>query len=93
MQQLFEKLEEIAQLLKQQNLQQKELLTFEEGCEYLGFKCSYLYKLTSNNEIPYYTPTGRKIIFKKSELTEWALRDRNATREELVEQPLKTIVR
>ena len=79
-------MDEIAQLLKQQNLQQKELLTFEEGCDFLGFKPSYMYKLTSSNEIPYYTPSGRKIIFTKAELTEWALRNRNATRDELVEQ-------
>jgi excisionase family DNA binding protein len=83
---LFRTLDEIAALLRQQNLQQKELLTFDEACEYLGFKPSYLYKKSAAGELPSYTPTGRKLIFRRSELTEWALRNRRATHEELNQQ-------
>lgn len=55
-------LEEILDLLRQQNLQQKELLTFDEASQYLGFKPSYLYKMTASGELKSYCPTGQKLI-------------------------------
>lgn len=86
MHKIYVKLNEIAELMRQQHLQQKELLTFEEACEFLGFKPSYLYKKTAAGELPCYAPTGRKLIFRRSELTDWALRNRRATQEELNQQ-------
>jgi excisionase family DNA binding protein len=52
-------------------VQGEEFLTFEQGSEYLGFSTSYLYKLTSQNIIPFYRPSGKKIRFKRSELDAW----------------------
>lgn len=93
MHKVYLKLSEIADLLRQHNLQQKELLTFEEACEYLGFKPSYLYKKTAAGELPSYAPTGRKLIFKRSELTEWALQNRRATQQELCQQATNYITK
>ena len=61
---------------------EKEFLTTKETAAYLGMALSYLYKLTSKKSIPFYTPTGKKIYFKKSELDEWMNRGRVATNEE-----------
>ena len=61
---------------------EKEFLTTKEAAAYLGMALSYLYNLTSKKSIPFYTPTGKKIYFKKSELDEWMNRGRVATNEE-----------
>ena len=61
---------------------EKEFLTTKEAAAYLGMALSYLYKLTSKKSIPFYTPTGKKLYFKKSELDEWMNRGRVATNEE-----------
>ncbi|TKK71451.1 helix-turn-helix domain-containing protein [Ilyomonas limi] len=49
---------------------QKEILTFEEACIYLGRSASSMYKLTSARLIPHYVPTGKLIYFKRTELDE-----------------------
>ena len=43
-------------------------LTAQQAANFLGVKISYFYKLTSENKIPFYNPTGRKILCKVSEL-------------------------
>jgi len=52
---------------------QKPVLTMNEAEIYTGLKKSYLYKLTSTNEIPHYKPRGKKIYFKREELIAWCL--------------------
>lgn len=52
---------------------EKHVLTFEEGCNYLGYKKSYVYKLTSAKIIPFSKPNGKKIFFDKAKLEEWML--------------------
>lgn len=64
-------------------LLQKEILTFEEGCIYLGRSASSMYKLTSGRMIPYYVPTGKLIYFKRSELDTWALQHKRKSKEEI----------
>jgi len=56
-----------------QNEYEKRVLTFEEGCEYLGFKKSYVYKLTSAKIIPHSKPNGKSIFFDKAKLETWML--------------------
>ena len=51
----------------------KHVLTFEEACEYLGFKKSYVYKLTSAKIIPHSKPNGKTIFFERKKLEEWML--------------------
>jgi excisionase family DNA binding protein len=54
-------------------LTEKRVLTFEEGCEYLGFKKSYVYKLTSSKILPHSKPNGKTIFFDREKLEEWML--------------------
>ena len=50
----------------------KQLLTIDEACEYINYEKSYVYKLTSQNKIPFIKPRGRKFLyFRRSELDEW----------------------
>lgn len=61
----------------------KDELTTKEAAMYLGISVSTLYKKTMNNEIPFYRPLNRHIYFKRQELSQWILRNRNATDEEM----------
>lgn len=66
-----QQLNRIEALLKKQNALTKEVLTLEEVAEYLQLSKSCLYKMTSNKEIPYYVPGGKKIYFRRSEIDNW----------------------
>ena len=76
-------LKEIKELLKIQNIQQKEILTIEESSEFLGLSVSRLYKMTSNKEIPHYKPGGKKIYLNRKELEQWVLNSRVASNNDL----------
>ena len=63
---------------------EKNYLTLKEAAAYIGTTPNYLYKLTGQqHRIPYYSPTGRKTLFKRSELDEWIERSRISTKEEI----------
>jgi excisionase family DNA binding protein len=51
----------------------KKVLNIDEACEYLGFKKSYVYKLTSAKIIPHSKPNGGAIFFDRAKLEEWML--------------------
>ena len=57
------------------NLENKTVLTFLEFCSYANISKSYAYRLTSENRVPHYKPTGKKIYFKKTEVDEWLLQN------------------
>ncbi len=65
---------------------QKEILTFEEACIYLGRSTSFMYKLTSGRLIPYYVPNGKLIYFKRTELDEWVLHNKRNSIEEIEQE-------
>ena len=44
---------------------QNRVLTFEQGCNYLGYAKSYVYKLTSSGILPYSKPNGKSIFFDR----------------------------
>jgi excisionase family DNA binding protein len=67
----------------------KIVLSFDEGCKYCNISRSKMYKHTSNKNIPYYKPEGKLIFFKKDELDEWLLRNRQSTNEELEREAAK----
>jgi excisionase family DNA binding protein len=54
-------------------MERQRVLTFEEGCRYLGYKPSYVYKLTSGGVLPFSKPRGGKIFFDREKLDEWML--------------------
>ena len=64
-------LQQIKQFIKEQSILRKEILTLEEITWYLGLSKSSVYKLTSKREIPFYSPGGKKLYFKKSEIDNW----------------------
>ncbi len=53
----------------------KEVLTFEETCDYTGISRSNLYKLTASGNIPHSKPNGKMIFFEKRKLNNWLLRN------------------
>ena len=55
------------------DLQNNKVLSFEQGCEYLGYKKSYAYKLTSAGILPFSKPNGKKIFFDREKLESWML--------------------
>ncbi|MBC3539811.1 helix-turn-helix domain-containing protein [Rufibacter sp. H-1] len=81
-----ERLANIEKALEKSLILQKEVLTQEEVVIYTGYSSSYLYKLTSSNSIPHYKPLGNKLYFKRAELDEWMLSNRNKTVEEIKEE-------
>lgn len=78
-------MEHIKEVLDKILEQIRPTLNFNEGCKYVGISPSSMYKHTSTNNIPHYKPEGKLIYFKREELDEWILRNRQSTREELAE--------
>ena len=67
-----ERLDRIERLLTNS----KDVLTFEEACEYMGVSRSFLYKLTSRRQIPHSKPNGKMIFFEKKKINAWLLQNR-----------------
>ncbi len=61
----------------------KEVLTFEETCDYTGITRSYLYKLTAAGTIPHSKPNGKMIFFEKKKVNKWLLQNPRKTKEEI----------
>lgn len=71
----------------------KDVLTLEEACSYCGISKSYMYKLTSAQQIPHFKPRDRLIYFKKSDLESWLLQNRVSTRKEIESQATLHIIK
>lgn len=56
-----------------EQITQNRVLTFEQACDYLGYKRSYMYKLTSAGILPYSKPNGKSIFFDRQKLEAWML--------------------
>ena len=76
---LNERLERLEQLTL---LAAKEALTIDDAALITGLKKSHLYRLTSDNNIPFYKPRGGRIYFHKRELQDWMLQNRQPTHAE-----------
>lgn len=59
-----------------------KVLTFEQGCQYMGYKKSYVYKMTSNGILPFSKPNGKKIFFEREKLEAFMLRNASKSHEE-----------
>ncbi len=90
---LLEKLQDIEQLIRAQNLNLKEMLNFNEACRFLDLSASYLYKLTSRGDIPHYKPEGKKIYFHRKELIAWMKRNRISSNNELINIAINKVLR
>lgn len=85
---ISDRLERIENLL----LSQKNVLTFDEVAAYTGLSKSYLYKLTSRSDIPFYRPNGKQLYFNKDEIDSWLLRNRVKTNAEIQEEASTFVV-
>lgn len=56
---------------------ENKFITIKEVAEYLGYSVGYLYKLVSKKEIPFYQPTGSKILFDKNEIEKWVKKNKS----------------
>lgn len=83
---LIKQLESLSQRMEEQNLLKKEIMTFEEASIYMGLSKSNLYKKTSLNQIPFYKPNGKIIYFKRADLDQYMLGNRQATVNEIKEK-------
>ena len=80
---ILEKLEKLEQRIGEQNLLMKEVLNFNDACNYLDISASHLYKLTSQKSIPHFCPQGKKLYFNRAELDEWLQRNRQSSSDEI----------
>ena len=81
--QILEKLNQLSQQLEERNLLNKEVLSFKDVCQYLDLSASHLYKLTSQKAIPHFCPQGKKLYFKREDIDQWLLRNRQDSADEL----------
>ena len=72
--------------LEEHMLRPKNMLTFEEACEYTQLSRSLLYKLTSQKKIPHYKPTGRVLYFERTELDLWLRQNPIRTEEQISDE-------
>lgn len=63
-------------------MEQNKVLSFEQGCEYLGYKKSYVYKMTASGILPFSKPNGKKIFFEREKLEAWMLSNASKSHEE-----------
>ncbi len=84
-----ERLDRIERLLTNS----KDVLTFEEACEYMGVSRSFLYKLTSRRQIPHSKPNGKMIFFEKKKINMWLLQNSRKSKSELEAEALKYSLR
>lgn len=80
---LLEKLENIERMLTEQTMLKKDVLNFNEASAYIEVSKSHMYKLTSAGIIPSYKPNGKKLYFRRIELDEWLLTNKQLSREEI----------
>lgn len=74
---VIKKLNDIYNVIAEQNLLKKEVLDSKETCRYLKMSYSTLSSLTAKSNIPYYKPNKRHLYFKRSELDQWMLQNKN----------------
>lgn len=61
----------------------KNVLTLGEAAYYLGLSENRVYHLVSSKDIPCYKKNRRAVYFKKSELEEWMLQNRQKSNAEI----------
>ena len=68
---ILERLDRLERLM----IANKEVLTFDEACDYTGISRSYLYKLTAAGQIPHSKPNGKLIFFERKKIVRWLLQN------------------
>ncbi|MDR6965756.1 MULTISPECIES: helix-turn-helix domain-containing protein [Shewanella] len=73
--------------------QEKPMLSIEDCAELTGLSKGHLYKLTSQNVIPFYKPNGCRIYFKREEVIEWLQSNRVKTNKEISKEVSSRMIR
>ncbi len=74
-------------------LTNKQTLSIDEAAIYTNLSVSYLYKLTSTQQIPHFKPRGKMIYFDRSELDEWLRQNRVKTTTEIDTEAANHVVK
>lgn len=84
---IYARLDRIEQLLLEQRQTpfSKETLDLDEAAAYTRYSKGYLYKLTSQRQIPHFKKS-RKIYFDKARLDEWLKEQPIRTQQELISE-------
>lgn len=82
MEEIIKRLNELEKLIQEQTIQNKDILSLNEAAKYLGVSKSTLYKMTFENKISYYKPSGKLIYFRKNDLDNFLLKKRIKSNEE-----------
>lgn len=61
----------------------KEVLSFKEALALLDISASMLYKLTHQRAISFYKPNGKLIYFKRQDLLNWMLSNKQPSNDEV----------
>ena len=80
MEEIQKQISQLQNLVADLQTWQKPVLTFAEAAKFTGLSQSYLYKLTSAGKIPHYKPSGKLLFFKKEELQNWLLSNRQGNK-------------
>ena len=73
-------------------LSNKQTLNIDEAAAFTGLANSYIYKLTSTQEIPHYKPRGKMLYFDRSELENWLRRGKVSSHAEIERKATAHIV-
>ncbi len=73
-------------------LSNKQTLNIDEAAAFTGLAVSYLYKLTSTQEIPHYKPRGKMLYFDRSELDLWLRQGKVSSHAEIERKAIAHVV-
>ena len=93
MDEIKEMLAAIINLLSQQNVNGKDILSVEEAARLLNLSKAHVYRLTQTRELPYFCPAGKKYYFRRDDLMNYLTRNRTASMSELEAQANAIIYR
>lgn len=71
---------------KSKSWQTKDVLNFKEALALLGISASTLYKLTHKKAITYYKPSGKLIFFRRKDLMDWMLQNKQPSNKEVQDE-------
>lgn len=75
---VYKRLDQIYSLVltaKTVDISQSDFVDIDEACKILNLRKSGIYRKVMNKEIPYYK-TGKKLMFRRSELIEFITRNK-----------------
>lgn len=73
---IIKRLDQIQQLTL---IAAKEVLNVADVCLLTGKKAQTIYNLVNKRQIPCYKPNAHTVCFKKSEINDWLLQNRQST--------------